>query len=126
MVKRMIVRGLCLAPVLVTGLWLWNGADYAISGAAGLAMTLINLLLAARIIGGVAENNPKLLLPAAMLAFTLGLAILSAIAFALKASDVVNFPVTGITLVVAHLVLVLWEAAGAYKIKPTAVQARET
>ena len=125
MVKRMVLRGLILTPILVLTLWLWDGSDYALSGAAGMAMTLVNLFVAGRIIGGVAETNPKLLLPAAMVAFTLGLAILTAVAFVLKTNDLVNFPVTGITLVVAHLVLVLWEAAGAYKIKP-AVQARET
>ncbi len=125
MVKRMIVRGLYLAPLLFAALWLWNGSEYALSGLVGLAMTLANLWLAAQVIGRVAENNPKLLLAAGMIAFALGLAILTLIAIAVKATDVVNFPVTGITLIVAHMVLVLWEAAGAYKIKPT-VQARET
>jgi len=111
MVRRMVVKGLLIVPVLVTALWLWNGAEWAVSGAVGLAMTLLNLWVAGKIIGSVAERNPKLLLAAAMVAFTLGLALLTAIAFALKAADVVYFPVTGITLVVSHLGLVLWEAA---------------
>ena len=50
-------------------------------------------------------------------AFTLGLAVLTAIAFALQKLDIVNFTVTGITLVCSHLVLVLWEAARAYPAK---------
>jgi hypothetical protein len=111
MVRRMVVKGLMLAPVLVAVLWLWNGADWAFSGAVGLAMTLLNLWVAGKIIGTVAERNPKLLIAAAMVAFTLGLAVLTLIAVALKAADVVYFPVTGITLVVCHLGLVLWEAA---------------
>ena len=125
MVRRMIVRSLYLAPVLVACLWLWNGGHYAFSGFVGLAMTLLNLLLAARVIGGVAETSPRLLLPAAMVAFTLGLALLTGIAFALRAVDLVYFPVTGLTLVGSHLLLVLWESAAAAKLpKNTQVHAR--
>jgi hypothetical protein len=128
MVRRMVTRSLYVAPVLVAVLWLWNGVDYAVSGAAGIAMTLLNLLIAGRVIGGVAENTPRLLLPAAMVALTLGLAVLTGIAFALKAWDLVYFPVTGFTLVGTHLLLVLWEGAGAYKIDPkhASVQVQKT
>lgn len=124
MVRRMIIRGVYVAPVLIAALWLLNGNRYAVSGAIGLAMTLANLLLAARVIGGVAENDPRLLLPAAMVAFLVGLGALTALAFALKASGIVYFPVTGFTLIGSHLLLVLWEAAGAYKIDPSATPSR--
>jgi hypothetical protein len=118
MVGRIVKRGLLVAPVLIVVLWLFGGTDYAVSGAIGLGMTLLNLWLSARIIGGVAERNPKLLLAAGMVAFTIGLAVLTAIAFALQALDIVTFTVTGITLIISHLVLVLWEAARAYPAKP--------
>ncbi len=128
MVRKMMVRSLVFAPLLVAGLWLWNGPSYALSGAVGLGMTLLNLAFAARVIGGVAETSPRLLLPAAMVAFTLGLALLTGIAFVLKATEVVYFPVTGITLVGSHLLLVMWEGAGAYKADPskTQVQPQQT
>ncbi len=122
MVRRMIVRSVVVAPVLIAALWIWNGPNYALSGAIGLGMTLINLLFAARVIGGVAETSPRLLLPAAMVAFTIGLAILTGLSFALKATNIVYFPVTGLTLVGSHLLLVLWEAAGAYKVQPNQAQ----
>ena len=125
MVRRMIVRSLYLAPVLVVGLFAWNGFDYAFSGLVGLAMTLLNLLLAAKVIGSVAENTPRLLLPAAMVAFTLGLAVLTGIAFGLRAANLVYFPVTGMTLVGSHLLLVLWEGMGGTKLpKNSQVQAQ--
>lgn len=114
MVRRMILRGAGLAPVVVAGLWVFGGPLWALSGAVGLAMALANLWFSARIIGGVAENNPQLLLPAGMTAFAVGLAVLTGIALALRAADVVFFPVTGLSLIGAHLVLVLWEASGAY------------
>lgn len=122
MVKRMIVRGLLASPLLIAALWLWDGPTAALSGAAGMAMTLGNLWLAGRVIGGVAETNPRLLLPAAMVAFSIGLAALTGIAFGLKASGAVDFPITGFTLIGSHLVLVLWEAAGAYRIDPNRSQ----
>ena len=128
MVRRMLSRSLYVAPVLVVGLWLAGGSLWALSGAAGIGMTLLNLFIAGRIIGSVAENTPRLLLPAAMVALTLGLAVLTGIAFALKAADLVYFPVTGITLVGTHLLLVLWEGAGAYKLDAnnTSVHAQKT
>jgi hypothetical protein len=126
MVKRMIVRGLYLAPLLVAALWLWNGSEYAFSGAIGLGLTLLNLFLAAQVIGRVAENSPRLLLPAALVAFTLGLAVITGISFVLKSTGVIYFPVTGFSLISSHLLLVGWEAAGSYKVGPnTRVQAHE-
>jgi hypothetical protein len=114
MVRRMILRGLVLAPVIVAALWLWRGQTYAWSGAIGLALTLGNLWLSARIIGGVAESSPQLLMPAALATFALGLLLLTAVALALQSADLVFFPVTGFVLIGSHLGLVLWEAAGAY------------
>lgn len=127
MVKRMIRKGLYAAPVLLAILFAFGGSEYAVSGAVGLAMTLGNLWLAARIIGVVAEKNPRMLLTAAMLAFTAGLAVIAGISFVLKSTSAIYFPVTGFTLIGSHLVLVLWEGAGAYRIQanPT-VQARES
>jgi hypothetical protein len=114
MVRRMILRGLVLAPVLVAALWLWRGPTYGWSGAVGLGLTLANLWLSARIIGGVAETSPQLLMPAALATFALGLLLLTGAALALEAADLVFFPVTGFVLIISHLGLVLWEAAGAY------------
>ena len=118
MVSRIVKRGLLVAPVLIAALWIFGGPRWALSGGIGLAMTLLNLWLSARIIGGVAERNPRLLLAAGMIAFTLGLAVLTALAFGLQALDLVTFEVTGFTLIGSHLVLVLWEAARAYPAKP--------
>jgi hypothetical protein len=114
MVKRMTVRGLLLAPALAVGLFVGGGADYLVSGLVGLAMMLGNIWLAARLIGGVAEKSPQLLLPVALGAFALGLILLTLISVILDRAGVIYFPVAGFVLIGSHLVLVLWEAAGAY------------
>jgi hypothetical protein len=115
MVGRMTRRALVAGPLLVAGLWVWQGPDYALSGAVGIAMTLVNLWLSARIIGSVAERNPQLLMPAALATFALGLLLLTGIAFALQSLDVIFFPVTGLVLIASHLGLVLWEAAHGHR-----------
>jgi hypothetical protein len=114
MVRRMTIKAVIAAPILLAALWVLGGPRYAWSGAVGLVMTLVNLWLSARIIGGVAENNPSLLLVAGLAAFGLGLALLTGIAFLLETRDLVFFPVTGLVLVAGHLILVLWEASSAY------------
>lgn len=117
MVVRMARRAVFLAPVAIVALWFFGGPLWALSGAIGIAMTLGNLWASARIIGGVADNNPTLLLVAAMVAFTLGLALLGGIAFALQALEIVDFPVVGFTLIGTHMVLVISEAGAAYPIR---------
>lgn len=124
MVNRMIKRGALLAPVVIAALWITQGPRWAFSAAVGLALALANLVLASRIIGGVATHSPQLLVPAAMTAFALGLALLAGIGFALKRTDAVDFLVMGLTLIGAHLGLVLWEAAGAYEHATEAVTAK--
>ncbi len=114
MVHRMARRALLLAPVVVVALWLLGSAHWALSGAVGIAMTVVNLWFAAQIIGRVADNTPQLLLAAGLTAFMLGLLLLVGIALALRAAELVYFPVTGLVLIGSHFVVVLWEAAGAY------------
>jgi hypothetical protein len=114
MVRRITIKATVAAPPLLACLWVLGGPRYAWSGAVGLVMTLANLWLAARIIGSVAEKNPSLLLVAGLAAFGFGMALLTGIAVLLETRDVVFFPVTGLVLVGGHLILVLWEASGAY------------
>lgn len=114
MVRRMATKALWLAPVVIAAAWIVGGSRYGVSAAAGLAMTVGNLLLAGRLIGGVAERTPQLLLPVGLGAFALGLLLLTAVMFALQAIDIVYIPVTGFVLIGSHLLLVLWEAVGTY------------
>ena len=117
MVTRMAKRAALLAPIVLAALWIFSGPRAALSGAVGIAMALVNLWAAARIIGGVADNNPNLLLIGGMIAFTLGLVILGGVAYFLHTADVVIFPIVGFTLIGTHMLLVLTEARTAYPIR---------
>lgn len=118
MVRRMATRGLFVSPLVVLVLALVGAsvADdpvlWGISAAAGMGLSVANLYLAGRIIGGIAESNPQLLLVGALSAMFLGLGVLTGVALVLRALDIVYFPVTGLVLLGTHLALVLWEAAG--------------
>ncbi|HYN37290.1 MAG TPA: hypothetical protein VEV82_09990 [Actinomycetota bacterium] len=114
MVKRMAIRALVIAPAIIGVLWIWGGPRYGLSAAIGIAMTILNLWLSGLIIGGVADRNPQLLMPVAMATFMLGLLVLTGIALGLRNLEAVEFPVTGFVLIGSHLLVVLWEATGAY------------
>jgi hypothetical protein len=108
MVRHMVKRGLLLTPVVVLAALVLAGPEGAASAALGLAITIVNLWVGGRILGGLAENRPELLLPGAMVALVLAT---GGALFALQRLDFIDFPVTAITLVGSHLALVTWEAA---------------
>ncbi len=111
MVHRMLRRGALAAPLLVTVLWLVGDRSWAVAGAVGVGLTLLNLWVAGRIIGGIAENAPHLLVAAAMGALIFGMVMLMVTVAVLQRTTAVDLPVAGIALAVSHLVLVAWEAA---------------
>lgn len=125
MVLRMLRRGLIASPVVAIALFLAGDLAWAVSGLIGLSLTLANLWFAGRVLGGVAENNPQALMGAAFAVLGLGLIGLTAAAIGLKQIDYIVFPVTGITLVVSHIVLVTWEAAGTLLKLPAQAENKE-
>jgi hypothetical protein len=114
MVKRMIRRGVLLAPVVVAALAAFGGLKWGLSAAIGMAFAIGNLWIMARLIGGMAENRPELLTVAGFAAFILSLALLAVVAIVIKKIESLYFPVTGLVLIGAHLTLVTWEAADAF------------
>jgi hypothetical protein len=110
MVTRMTRRAALVFPLVLLALWPL-GHGYALSAGAGLALTLINLWVAGVVIGRVAETSPGLLLPAGLIAFCLGLALVIGGFLLAKQQEAISLPVMGLALIVGHLGLVLWEAA---------------
>lgn len=113
MVERMVKRALFLAPVLAAVLFLWGGLGYVLSGLIGLALAVLNLWFAARLIGRTAERDPQMLMVAGMAALFTALIILTAAGFILRRAEWVSLPAFGLSLVGSHLGLVLWETASA-------------
>jgi hypothetical protein len=110
-VRHMLLRGALLAPILVVVLLIVEGAEAALSGAIGLGLTLLLLWLSGRIMGGLAENRPDLLMVGAMAAMVVSLAAAGVALVVLERVDFVDFRVAALTLVASYLVLIIWEAA---------------
>jgi len=127
MVRRMIRRGLLFAPLVIGILLAAEGPRYAVSGAAGIALTLANLWLAGRIIGGLAENRPDLLVIGAIAALAAGMGLVVVGLLVLRGIEYIELTVVGIVLIGSHLGVVVWEAASAFlKIDPEKKQSMAT
>lgn len=111
MVRRMARRGLYLTPAVAFVAFVAGGPEAVAAAGIGIGIALANLWLAGRIIGGLAENRPGLLLVGAFAAFVLAFVLLGAAAFAINRIDGLDVAVTGLVFVGAHLVLTTWEAA---------------
>lgn len=110
-VRHMMVRGALLAPILLVVLLAIEGPEAALSGAIGVGLTLLLLWLSGRIIGGLAENRPDLLMIGAIAAMAASLLAAGVALVALERVDFVDFRVAALTLVASYLVLITWEAA---------------
>ena len=119
MVRRMIRRGLLFAPLVIALLWVVGGPEYALSAAVGIALTVVNLWLAGRIIGGLAENRPELLVVGGIGALAAGMGLVIVSLLVLRSVEFLDLTVAGLVLIGSHLGVVLWEAADAFlKIDP--------
>lgn len=103
-------RGLLVAPLWIVLFGLIRGGDGAGSAAYGLAVALANLGLAALLATTFARISPGALGAATLAGYPVRLALVVASFFAIRHAawfDVWSF---GLTLGVAHLGLLVWEA----------------
>ena len=106
----MVRRGLPAAPALVgLGLLGW-GVDGALSAAFGVALVLGNLVLSALILGRAAKVSPTVLMAAALGGFLGRMTLMVLAVAAVRDQSWVEVVPLGITVVVTHLGLLLWES----------------
>jgi hypothetical protein len=103
-------HGLLVAPVIVLVAGLLRGVDGAASAALGLAVVVVNFLVAAVSLEWGARRGGNALFAVALGGFLLRMVSIVVVLFAAEAlfgwADVV---VLGLTLVFAHLGLLFWE-----------------
>jgi len=102
-------RAVWLAPamLLVSGL-VW-GLDGAASALYAIALVVVNFLLAARIMSSTAKISLAVLYGAVLGGYVLRLALITLAFFAVKDLSWFEVIPLGLTLVVTHLVLLIWE-----------------
>ena len=107
---HLVRNGLLAAPMLVAAAGLWRGGDGAWSAAAGLALATANLLVAVRLLEWAAGVSLAAVGAVALGGYIVRLAIITAAVLGVKNQSWVDLPALGISLVVAHLGLLVWEA----------------
>lgn len=107
--RDLVKRGLFVAPVLLAvsaAIW---GIDGALSSAFAMALVLVNFLMAAAIITWAAPISLGLLMGMTLFGYVGRLALITAAVLLVKDMAWVALVPLGITLIVTHLGLLLWE-----------------
>jgi len=120
MMGNMVRRGLWLTPGVALIGAVIGGLEGFLAAIVGLALTIVNLWFGGRVLGGLAENRPDLLLAGVVLVLLIAFAATIGALVALKQVDFIAFPLTAIIFAGSHLILVTWEAADRFlKPEPT-------
>ncbi len=105
----MVRRALPVAPILVLICGLIWGVDGALSSAYGIALVLINFVLAAALLAYAARISPVMLMAATLGGFLLRMTlIVVAVMLVRHASWAVMAPML-MTILVTHVGLLMWE-----------------
>jgi hypothetical protein len=105
----MVKRSVPFVPVLLLLSALIWGRDGAISAGLALALVLTNFLLAAALLGWAARISIGAIMGAALFGYLLRLVLIAAVVLPLRNQPWFSPWALGVTLVVSHLGLLLWE-----------------
>lgn len=107
--KDIARRGVIIAPAaIILGSVFW-GADGAVSVAYGLAIIVINFLLAAAMLGWAARISLALMAGAALFGFLIRLGLITIAVLVVRDASWMELLPLGLTLIVTHLGLLFWE-----------------
>ena len=102
-------RGVIIAPVaILVGSIFW-GAAGAASVAYGLAIVVVNFLLAAAFLGWGARISLALMAGMALFGFLIRLGLITLAVLAVRNESWVELVPLGLTIIVSHLGLLFWE-----------------
>jgi hypothetical protein len=105
----MVRRGLPFVPVLLILSALMWGKNGAFSAAVAIALVMFNFLMSAVTLGWAAKISPAALMGAAMFGYLFHLIVIAAVVLPIRHLSWVKVWPLGITLIVTHLGLLLWE-----------------
>jgi hypothetical protein len=105
----MVRRGLPFVPVLLILSALMWGKNGAMSAGVAIALVFFNFLTSAATLGWAAKISPAALMGAAMFGYLFHLIVIAAVVLPIRHFSWVRVWPLGITLIVTHLGLLLWE-----------------
>ena len=106
----MIRRALPVLPALVAVAGVIWGLDGAMSAAFAIAIVLVNFLVAASLMAWSARIALALMMVAALGGFVVRLVLITVAVLAVRHQSWVDMVPLGLTLIVTHLGLLIWEA----------------
>ena len=107
--KDLARRGVMIAPVaIMIGAAIW-GADGGASVAYGLAIVVVNFLLAAWSLGWAARISLALMGGVALFGFLIRLGLITLAVLLVRDASWVELVPLGLTLIITHLGLLFWE-----------------
>lgn len=107
--KDMVRRGLIAAPLLIAVCGVIWGMNGAYSAAYGIAIVLVNFLLAAGIVAVTARISLGLMMGAVLFGYLIRLGLILLAVLAVKDASWISLPALGATIIVTHLGLLAWE-----------------
>jgi hypothetical protein len=107
--RDMLKRATMVGPALVLLFGLIWGVDGALSTLYGMAIVLVNFVLAAAMLTYAARISPAMMMFAALFGYLIRLALILAAIWLVKDASWVDLLPMGITIIVTHLGLLLWE-----------------
>ena len=105
----MVRRALPVAPVLIVLAAIPWGVDGALSAAFAIAVVVVNFLVAAWVLAAASRISYGLLMGAALFGYLVRIALIGLAVWAVKDMSWVEPLPLGLTLIVTHLGLLLWE-----------------
>ena len=108
-VRDMARRAAIAGPALVLVFGLIWGIDGALSTAYGIAIVILNFALAAALLAYAARISMALMMFAALFGYLVRLALVFLAIWLVRDAAWVSLVPLGVTIIVAHLGLLLWE-----------------
>lgn len=107
--RDMVRRALPVAPALILACGLLWGVQGALSSAYGIAIVLVNFLVAAGLLARGARISPTMLMAASMGGFIVRMALVVVAVLVVQDAGWVAMPALLGTILVTHLGLLIWE-----------------
>lgn len=107
--KDMVKRGLVVAPLLVMVCGFIWGVDGLTSSAYGVALVLVNFLLAAGIVAWTARISLGLMMGGVLFGYLIRLGLILLAVLIVRDAGWISLPALGTTIIVTHLGLLVWE-----------------
>jgi hypothetical protein len=107
--RDMIRRGLIVAPLLIAICGVIWGMDGVASSAYGVALVLVNFAIAAGLIAVTARISLGLMMGAILFGYLIRLGLVLLAFLLVKDASWMSRPALGITVIVTHLGLLVWE-----------------